>query len=152
MKVLLIKDVRGVGQRHTVKEISDGYALNFLIPQGLAVQATPDKVAEFQKKQQLADASADLQKQKRKSELQHLDGKRIVMQVKANKEGHLFKGIRAEDIAAHVVDVTSGFFDASMILDLAGPIKEVGEFVIHAAGAGAEVAFTLVVEPASNLH
>ena len=45
MKVIFLKDVGGVGQRGSIKEVSDGYAMNFLIAQGLAVQATPEKVA-----------------------------------------------------------------------------------------------------------
>jgi hypothetical protein len=54
MKVLFKKDVGGVGQRGTIKDVSDGYALNFLIPQGLAEQATPEKIATHQKNQKIA--------------------------------------------------------------------------------------------------
>jgi large subunit ribosomal protein L9 len=48
MKVILLKDISGVGKRNTVKEMADGYALNYLIPKGLARQATPDQVAKLQ--------------------------------------------------------------------------------------------------------
>ena len=45
MKVIFLKDVAKVGQHGKMKDVADGYALNFLIPRGLAIQATPDKVA-----------------------------------------------------------------------------------------------------------
>jgi len=43
MRVILLKEVRGVGRPHDVKEVSDGYARNFLLPQGLAETATKEK-------------------------------------------------------------------------------------------------------------
>ena len=45
MKVIFTKDVGGVGVRGTVKDVSDGYAQNFLIARGLAEQATTEKLA-----------------------------------------------------------------------------------------------------------
>ena len=54
MKIIFLKDVKGVGQRDALKDVSDGYALNFLIPQGLAVQATPDKIAAHEVQKQKA--------------------------------------------------------------------------------------------------
>lgn len=152
MKVILLKDVGGVGQKNAMKNIADGYALNFLIPQGLAVQATPERIAELEKKQKLDTESADTRDKQIAAHLRGLDGKKITLQIKANKDGHLFKGVRAEDVAERIAQVTDGFFDASMIVDLAGPIKDVGEYVIHAAAAGVEVAFTLAVEAASAIH
>jgi large subunit ribosomal protein L9 len=146
VKVIFLKDVGGVGQRNAVKDIADGYALNFLIPQGLAMQATPEKIAEVEKKQKFEKESADAQKKEMAAQLQDLDGKRIIMQAKANKEGHLFKGLRREDIAERIE------IDPTTIVDLAGPIKDVGEYAIHVATAGAEVVFTLVVEAAPIAH
>ena len=52
MKVIFLKDVGGVGQRGTIKDISDGYAQNFLIPNGLAEQATAEKKTANQKVQE----------------------------------------------------------------------------------------------------
>ena len=47
MKVILTKDVRGIGAKNDVKLVSDGYAMNYLFPHNLAEPATPRKVAEL---------------------------------------------------------------------------------------------------------
>ncbi|HEY4516456.1 MAG TPA: 50S ribosomal protein L9 [Candidatus Paceibacterota bacterium] len=147
MKVIFLKDVRGVGQRGAVKDIADGYALNFLIPQGMAVQATPEKVAEVEKKQQLEKESQASHDSQVAARVRDLEGKRVVIRVRANKDGHLFKGVRREDIADQLAQYV-GLVDPSMITDLASPIKNVGEYVVHVAVASAEAAFTLAVEAA----
>ena len=50
MKVIFLQDVPKVGKRHDVKEINDGYVMNFLIPRKLAILATPKAVAELDKR------------------------------------------------------------------------------------------------------
>ena len=91
MKVIFKKDVGGVGQRGTVKDVSDGYALNFLIPQGLPEQATADKVAAYNKQtaetaKKSAEKNAELA-----AKLRALDGKRVVIKARANEKGHRFR-------------------------------------------------------------
>ena len=151
MKVVFLKDVGGVGKKDSVKDISDGYALNFLIPQGLAVQATPEKLAEVEKRQKHEKESVDTRSKQLATQLQTLDGKRVVVRANANKDGHLYKGLRREDIAGELMNFASGL-DPSMIIDLVGPLKEVGEYVIHVAAAGAEAAVTIAVEAAGAVH
>jgi len=58
MKVIFLKDVRGAGQHGEIKNVSDGYAHNFLLPQGLAKPATDAKVAELEAKEAAAAAAA----------------------------------------------------------------------------------------------
>jgi len=147
MKILFLKDVAKTGQRGTIKDISDGYALNFLIPQGLAVQATPDKVAEFDKKKSLDAAIAAENNSKLSAKMKEIDGKRVVIKARANDKGHLFKGLKLEDIAAELNNLaTGGFITPNMISGLEGIIKDVGEFVFHVASAGVDAVVTLVVE------
>ena len=61
MKVIFLKDVGGVGQKGSVKDVADGYAMNFLIAQGLAVQATNDMLAAHAKRQ--AEETAQKEKE-----------------------------------------------------------------------------------------
>lgn len=146
MKVLFVKDVGGVGKKDTVKDISDGYALNFLIPKGLAVQATAEKIAEVEKRQKKEKESLEVRNEKLAAQLKKLSDKKIVIRTKANEAGHLFKAVKREDIAHRLSGDGGCFIDPMMILDLPGPIKAVGEHTLHISAAGAEIAFKLSIE------
>ena len=145
MKILFLKDIGGVGKRDEVKDIADGYALNFLIPKGLAVQATKEKIAETQKRLAQEKHRSDVSTRELASGLAKLEGKTVVLKVRANGQGHLFKSVSKKDIAEGIAQEAGLFIDPSMILDLAAPLKEVGEYVVHIAAAGSEVAFNLIV-------
>ena len=146
MKVIFLKDVAKLGQKGSIKEVSDGYALNFLIPQGLALHATPDKVAAHEKLQSLNAESKAAQKLKLASELKKLDGKRLVIKAKANEKGHLFKGVKKGDVADALAEFASFPITEPMINGLGAVIKEAGEHVVHVVGAGVDVAVSIVVE------
>ncbi len=98
MKVIFKKDVSNIGRKFQVKDVADGYALNFLLPKGLAECATPQKIKELEsKQQQIAESSAE-RNQMVISQLNELEGKGIALKVKANEKGHLFKGVHKEDV------------------------------------------------------
>ena len=61
MQIILLQDVGGVGKRHEVKDVADGYALNFLIPRGAAEQATPERLASHEKR--IAELSAEKERE-----------------------------------------------------------------------------------------
>lgn len=126
MKVVFLKDVGGVGARGTLKEVADGYALNFLIPNKLAEQATPDKVAKVQGEVQ---AHADKEKEREAiggAQAKRLDGARVTIKAKANEKGHLYKQLSAEDVAqALKTDLKEDVPAASIHFD--DHIKQVGE-------------------------
>ncbi|MFA6969691.1 MAG: 50S ribosomal protein L9, partial [Candidatus Paceibacterota bacterium] len=93
MKVILMKDVKGVGRAHEVVTTSDGYALNYLIPKKLAVAATPVATKEAESRQKkmadymLLDAALLVQN------MTTLALKRIVIKTKANEQGHLYDAV-----------------------------------------------------------
>ncbi len=149
MKVLFLKDVGGVAQRNTIKEISDGYALNYLIPRGLAVQATPDKVAAHAKATAANEQVSKEQGAKKAAQIRAADGQKVVIKAKANDQGHLFKGIKKEDISTTIADAFGGLIDTQSIQGALDTIKEAGEYTIELAGAGAEATVSLVVEAAN---
>lgn len=150
MKVIFIKDVGGVGRRDDVKEISSGYALNYLIPRGLAIQATPDKVSALEKRtkenvQSSAEHDAQLAAQ-----IKSADGKKVVVKAKANEKGHLFKGIKKDDVASALAGAFGAFITPDNVAAFTDSIKETGEHVIHLVGAGAEATVNFVVEAAAS--
>ena len=126
MKVIFLKDVGGVGVRGTVKEVADGYALNFLIPRKLAQQATPDIVSKVQA-QMKAIATLDAERHAKGGEhARRIEGAAIVVLAKANEKGHLYKQLSADVVAAalkkdHGIDVPP----ESIVFEK--PVKEVGD-------------------------
>lgn len=126
MKVIFIKDVKGVGQRGTVKEVSDGYALNFLIAQGLAQQATEQKIAQFQSEQQKQSAVAAEKAREWGALAEKIETTTITVSARANATGHLYQQLSPEMI----VSALTKEFKTDIPLDaivINAPIKSVGE-------------------------
>jgi large subunit ribosomal protein L9 len=102
MRVIFLKDVKGVGVRGAIKEVADGYALNSLIPRGLAEQASNNKVAQVQaeidtKKQTEAERMSMFAAQAKA-----LKEKSVQVFAKANAVGKLYKNITAEEVASAI--------------------------------------------------
>lgn len=130
MKVIFKKDVGGVGQRGTVKEVSDGYALNFLIPQGLAEQATADKVEAHAKNQKALEAENAAKEKEMAEYAARMDGAKFQIHARANAQGHLYKQLSADDISAEIKKVFGVSVPNNLIM-LSAQIKSAGEHVIH---------------------
>ncbi len=130
MKVILIKDVPKLGIKYDVKEVSAGYARNFLFSRGLAEQATEKiiKAVEIKKKQmgQEKEISQDILEKN----LTAIDGLKLTITEKANEKGHLFAGVHKEEIAKILKEQKHVEIPAELI-DLEHPIKEIGEHKIQ---------------------
>jgi large subunit ribosomal protein L9 len=129
MKVTLLKDVKKVGKKFDICDVSDGYALNYLIPNRLAeISATGSaKQMEHLKKKDAEDKIARAEKVK--EALSKLTDK-IIINEKANEKGVLFSGIGKERIAKEI-EKSSGAIIQEEDIMLDEPIKKVGE---HALG------------------
>lgn len=145
MKVLFKKDVGGVGQRGSIKEVSDGYALNFLIPQGLAVQATPDKVAEQQKQQKAAEAETASRDKEHAELAERLNGATFAIQVRTNEKGHLYRQLDQETIIAEIKKMFGATIPPSSVV-VNGTIKEVGEHELTIKFGKSTAHLTVVVK------
>ena len=102
MKVILLKDIKGTGKKADVKEVSDGYARNFLFPKKLAVQAGTTEVKELNEKKK----SQEIKEQKEYEAAVELGKKMEEMNVtlysKAGDGGRLFGSITSKDVAAQI--------------------------------------------------
>lgn len=148
MKVILLKNVGGVGQQGSVKDISDGYAQNFLIPNGLAVQATTEKIKEHDEvirneKKSRAEKDAALAKA-----IQALEGAKLEIKARATAKGGLFKAITAADIARTIKEQKGADVEAGTI-GLEKPIKQTGEHPIRIKSGTAAASLTIDIQPAS---
>jgi len=99
MKVIFLKDVARVGQRGQAKEVNDGYALNFLIPQGLAEQATVAKLAAWDERQKVEAKQVAEREAEWAQMLAKLKGAKVTVRAKGNEKGHLFTKLPVSSIA-----------------------------------------------------
>jgi large subunit ribosomal protein L9 len=129
MKVVLTQEVNNVGQKGQILEVSDGYARNYLIPQGLAQEATKTKIKEIQEKTVKEEKKKSSEKEIAEALKMKLHGKEVEIKVKAGTGDKLFGAVTAKEIA----DILQKEFGVSMDkkkIDTGDPIKHLGEFNI----------------------
>jgi large subunit ribosomal protein L9 len=127
MKVILLKDVPKVGRKYEEKSVADGYALNFLIPKGLAETATPVAVKRIMRFKAVSAEEKKIQEELIGLNLKALEGATLELKEKANEKGHLFAAVHKEEIAARLqsekhIDILPEF------IEIEEPIKAVGEY------------------------
>jgi large subunit ribosomal protein L9 len=128
MKVILLKDIGGVGKRNTVKEMSDGYALNYLIPKGLAKQATAEQIAKLQVQMKHDEAHAQAQSALAAKEVKALQDAEITIATKANEQGHLYRQVSPEIVSEAVNKIAANASVTAHSVHLEGPIKTTGVY------------------------
>lgn len=146
MQIILLKDVKGVGKKHEVRHVSDGYALNLLIPQRLAEVATPGSLARVELLKQQEIAEKKVKEDLLSKNIKSIHGVKVEMIVQANDEGHLFAGIHPAEIAP-AVKLSTGIDILPEFIILDRPIKAVGEYTIDVKVQGKQASFTLIVKP-----
>jgi len=132
MQIILLDKIANLGSLGDVVKVKDGYARNYLIPQGKAKRATLDAITEFESRR------AELEKQQsdRQSAAQavaeKMDGLVIGMQRKAGIDGHLFGSVTAHDVYDALQ--AQGFnIDKNSVHMPDGVIKMLGEFELQVA-------------------
>ena len=99
MKVIFLQDVKGSGKKGEVKNVSDGYARNFLIGKGLAVEATPKNMNLLDGQNASAQHKKDVEKQTAQDIADAINGKTVKAVAKAGNGGRLFGSVTAGNIA-----------------------------------------------------
>ncbi len=126
MKVILTADVAKLGKKYEVKDVSDGHALNMLIPRGVVEVATPSALKRLELKKKELEAAKARQDEVVAKSLKSIHGKTFEMKHKVNEKGHLFAAIHLDEVAALLKSKTSIEMDSSY-LSVAKPIKEAGD-------------------------
>jgi large subunit ribosomal protein L9 len=128
MKMVFLTDVPSVAKEGDVKEVSNGYGRNFLLPKGFALPATPAnmRVMEEKKRQQARkDAKTEAEVASLGSQL---NGKEVTIKAKAGAEGHLHGAVTANNIADALQ--AAGINVDRRKIELAEPIHETGMFEV----------------------
>lgn len=99
MRVVLRKEVRGLGRPGEVKDVADGYAQNFLLPRGLAVEATAGELKRLAQERATAKAKQDRTHDEAKALAERIRSTTLTFALKAGKDGKAFGSITSKDIA-----------------------------------------------------
>ena len=145
MKVIFLHDVPRVGKKYDVKEISDGYAVNFLLPRKLAVTATPKAIAELETMKKEITIEREVQENLLSKNLEEIKDKVVTIKGKTNEKGHLFSAIHKKEIIQAMKDQHHAEISEEFIV-LEKPIKEIGEHEIQISIKGKKTSFKLIVE------
>jgi large subunit ribosomal protein L9 len=147
MKVILLKDVRGVGQHGDIKNVADGYAINKLFPQKLAEPATPEKMKQVEAQKAAREEAIKKDEEQLDNKVAQLRGKKVVLQSRATEKGGLFKTIAAKDIAKAILAEHSLEIPEESIA-ISEPIKTVGEHKVQLAGKNQKAELAVIVAAA----
>lgn len=126
MKVILKQDVKTLGKKNAIMDVNDGYARNFLIPKGLAAEATTAAVNEITAKQGAEKHRKDNAQSDAKALAERLSKVTVILKSKAGANGKLFGSITSKDIAEHIKRDHNFNVDKKMI-NLPEAIKTLGE-------------------------
>lgn len=124
MKVVFLKDMKGKGRRGEVKDVSPGYARNFLLPNGIAKIATSEVMAEISHINQELNQEKDILINKIK-QLENADA--LIFKLKTGKKGEVYGSVNKGDIEKQLE--RNGF--KQIEVKLLKPIKELGDFIIE---------------------
>ena len=128
MKIILLDDVATLGRRGEVRDVSDGYARNYLLPQKLALHATPTNLKNLdQLKARQAGQAAKL-KSDAQAQAQVIEALHFRQTRQASDEGKLFGSVGRADLAAFLAQ--HGLEVERRRIGLDEPIKSVGEFSV----------------------
>jgi len=129
MKVLLTKDVYKLGRAGDVKKVADGYGRNFLIPQGLAMLATPGALKQVERIRSQAEVRRTSLNSELKGLADQINGVVLIFAAKAGETGKLYGSITTQDVATALQEKSRYEVKRSQI-DMQ-PIRNLGEFVAH---------------------
>ena len=150
MKVILLKDVEGLGKAGDLKEVANGYARNYLLPRQLAAGATPGLIAN--RTQRIAAEQRKLEKlnEENRQLAERLAAVSLTFKAKVGTQGRLYGSITSQDIAAALRESEQITVDRRVI-DLTEPIRTLGSYSIPVKiAAQLEPKLTINVIDATN--
>ena len=129
MKIILLEDVESLGKKYGVKEVKDGYARNFLLPNKLAKAATKQALKWLSDQKEVIEKQAEEDLKKAQELASKLDGLEMTITVKTGEEDQLFESISSQKIAEELKN--KGIIVKKSQVILQKPIKELGEFSVN---------------------
>lgn len=143
MKVIFNTDVRGQGRKGEMKEVSDGYARNYLLPRKLASEATADALNALKLKEKAKAAQMAKEKALAEENAKRLSGVVVQISARAGQGGRLFGAVTSQEIADALREQHGIELEKNKIVQ-AEPIRQFGSFEVKAK-LGYEVSGTINV-------
>jgi len=129
MQIILLKDVKGFGKKGEIKTATNGFAMNFLFKQGLAISATSNAVSNLKSiKAKVAEVNNKKQEQAEKL-IKALNNKAVEIEAKASEKGTLFKAVSAKEIVEAVKTQLKIQISENSV-KLTEPLKDVGAHTV----------------------
>lgn len=129
MKVVLTQDVPKLGDAGTIQTVKDGYARNFLIPQGLAAMATPGMVKQVEERQAAESRRIAKLEEEMRDLATRIEGTRLEIVARVGEQGRLFGSVTSSEIADQLTEALGEEIDRRKV-ELDEPIRTVGEFKV----------------------
>ena len=131
MKVIFNTDVRGQGKKGELKEVSDGYARNYLIPRKLASEATVDNINALKVKEKARARQIEMEKAQAIENAKKLEGVQVFVRAKSGGAGKLFGAVTSEAISKALKEQYDIDIEKNKIVQ-GDPIKSYGAYTVKA--------------------
>jgi len=128
MKVLLKQDVAKIGKKGQILDVKEGYARNFLIPGGLAVEASGGAMKQIEEEKKASDRHKMKEKEEAQELAKKIEGLSILLKHKAGDEGRLFGSITSAELAEALKQKNFPIDKKKIVLD--EPIRLVGDYEV----------------------
>lgn len=147
MQVILIEDVKALGKAGEIRKVSEGYARNFLIPKGLALEASEQNLKKLEEGKKLSSLKSEKVKKKALGLAQRLSDVEVVIRRRVGDQGKLFGSVNARDIEEALS--AQGIEVERKNIHLDEPLKSLGNHLVKiklATGVTAEVQVIIAKE------
>jgi len=147
MKVIFNEDVRGQGKKGEMKEVSEGFARNYLLPRKLATEATADNINQMKLREKAKAAQIAAEKAQAREYAEKLGAVQVIVKAKAGAGGKLFGAVTSQEISEALKAQFNMDIEKNKIVQT-DPIKAYGSYTVKAK-LGYEISGTinlLVVE------
>ncbi len=125
MKVILLENIKKLGKKYEVVDVSDGYARNFLLPEGKAEMATEGNLKSIEKKKLKAEKERKKKKEEVEKLISEIQNKEFTIKMKAGDKDQLFESVDSKKISEKLKD--EGFEISPDNINLKTPIKKLTE-------------------------
>lgn len=129
MKVILLEDVKSLGKKGQIVDVSDGYARNFIFAKKLGLEATPKNLNDLKLKKAHEDKLAAQRLAEAKEFAERLKGLEVTVKIKAGEGGKIFGSVSSKEIAQAAKEQLNLELDKKKLV-LDGPIKALGTTIV----------------------